>query len=115
MAHIFMHTFCQKSTDTSDMVKVKQSVVGPESSWRLTPPDFKTVGTLRWTRCQADAPAGFTPQEYLWYSFLLEVESEELPKRKIQMTPPGIEPVTFLFIAQCLGYICFEYIATKFQ
>jgi hypothetical protein len=54
----------------------------------------------------------FTPRKYSWYSFLLEAEStprpqcdqKDLCQWKIPMTPAGIEPTTFQFVAQHLNH-----------
>jgi len=36
---------------------------GTKGSWGLRLTDFKTIGTLRWSGCQAKAPAYFTLQK----------------------------------------------------
>jgi hypothetical protein len=43
-------------------------------------PDFKTIGTWRWSGCPPYAPAGFTPTNYSWYSVLFEGESTPGPE-----------------------------------
>ena len=62
--------------------------------------------------CQPYAPATFTPKKYTWYSFLLEAESNPGPEcewkdfmsMKNPLTPAGIEPATFRFVAQHLNH-----------
>ena len=62
--------------------------------------------------CQPHAPAAFTPGKYPWYSFLLEAESTPGPQcdrkdfmsMKNPLTPAGIEPATFRFVAQHLNH-----------
>jgi len=62
--------------------------------------------------CQPYAPATFTPRKYFWYSFLLEAESNPGPQcdrkdfmsMKNPLTPAGIEPATFRFVAQHLNH-----------
>jgi len=62
--------------------------------------------------CQPYAPAAFTPRKYCWYSFLLEAEStpglycnrRSFVSIKNPLTPAGIEPATFWFVAQHLNH-----------
>jgi len=62
--------------------------------------------------CQPYAPAAFTPIKYSWYSFLLEAESNPVPQfdrkdfisMKNPLTPAGIDPATFRFVAQHLNH-----------
>ena len=57
--------------------------------------------------CQPYALAAFTPKKYSWYSFLLEAEStpgqqydrKDFMSMKNPLTPAGIEPATFRFVA----------------
>ena len=58
------------------------------------------------------APAAFTLRKYSWYSFILEAESTPGPyydrkdfmSMKNPLTPAGIEPATFRFVAQHLNH-----------
>jgi len=62
--------------------------------------------------CQRYAPAAFTPRKCSWYTFLLEAESTPGPyfdrkdfmSMKNPLTPTGIEPATFRFVAQHLNH-----------
>ena len=57
--------------------------------------------------CQPYASAAFTPRKCSWYSFLLEAEStpgsqcdrRDFMSMKNPLTPAGIEPATFRFVA----------------
>ena len=60
--------------------------------------------------CQPYAPAACTPRKYIWYPFLLEAEST--PRAivlsegfyvKNPLTPAGIVPANFRFVAQYLN------------
>jgi hypothetical protein len=73
------HTGYRAPTTKTTVVKGKsiplQTWTGPEGSRSLRLPEFKTIGTRRWSGCYRYAPATFTPRKYSWYSFLLEAES----------------------------------------
>jgi hypothetical protein len=58
----------------------------------------------------------FTPQEYFWYSFLLEAEStpgaivrlEGLGQFKNPVTSLGFEPANFRLVAKCLNQLLYR-------
>jgi hypothetical protein len=106
-------------TVTSHKVKVKQSHYRPwqalRDSRRLRLPDFMTIGTWRWQGCQLVLSALRTGRLYPQETFLVLisvrgwvdpraiVQLEVLCQWKI-LTPSGIDPVTFQFVAQCLNH-----------
>jgi hypothetical protein len=75
------HTLFHYCTSIHAMLKAipLQALTGPERSRRSRLPEFKTIGTGRWQGCQHYTPAAFTPRNYSWNSFLLEVESTPGP------------------------------------
>ena len=78
----------------------------PRGFQEVKVPRFHDNGTEWYT------PAALTPRKYSWYSFLLEAESTPGPQcdrkdfisTKNPLTPTGIEPATFRFVAQNLNH-----------
>ena len=85
-----------------------QAWTGPVGSGRVRLPDFKTIGTWRWSAVRT---ARLYHQEIFlllisfrgWVNPRAIVRPERLCQWKIQMTPSGIKPATFWLVAQCLN------------
>ena len=84
---------------------------GPEGSRKLRFPDFVTTAQDG-GRLSALRTGRLTPRKYSRYSFLLEAESTPGPQcdrkdfmsMKNPLTPAGIGPVTYRFVAQHLNH-----------
>jgi hypothetical protein len=66
--------------------------------------DFKTIGTWRWQGCQPYAPAAFTPGNIpgIHFCYRLSRPQGHSAAGGI-MSPSGIDPATFRFVARCLN------------
>ena len=73
---------------------------------RLRPRIFSTFGITRVVGRQPNAPAAFTPGEIPGTHFqrLSRPPCRKEPRKKIPVTPPGIDPGTVRLVAQCLSH-----------
>ena len=96
------------------IVKVKvilqQAEVAQGVPCRLRPRIFLTFGTTRVVGRQPYAPATFTPGEIpgTYFHRLSRPQGTWFcrwePRKKFQVTPPGIDPGTVRLVAQCLNH-----------
>ena len=85
-----------------------QAWSGPEDSRKLRFPDFMTTAQDGGKVVSLTHRPPLPPRKYSWYSFLLEAEStpgtqcdrKDFMSMKNPLTPAGIEPATFRFVAQ---------------
>jgi hypothetical protein len=91
-------------------VKGKGKAIPLQFSRRLRLPEFKTISTCRWQCCQPYAPAAFIPENIsgthfcYWLSRFQGHGAAGRIMSKNPMTPSGIDPATFHFVAQCLNH-----------
>ena len=116
--------YCLKTKNNIKVkVKVKLSQYRPGVAQRVPGSHGSRIswqGHRMVVSCQPYAPAVFTPRKYSWYSFLLETEStprtlcdrKDFISIKIPVTPAGIEPATFRFVAHHLNH-CATAVPTK--
>jgi hypothetical protein len=77
---------------------------------RLRPRIFSTFGTTRVVSRQPNAPAAFTPEEIPGTHFQRLSRPQgtwfcrKKPRKKSQVTPPGIDPETVRLVAQPLNH-----------
>ena len=79
---------------------------GPEGSRKLRFPEFMTTAQDGGKDVSLTHRPPFTTRKYFWYSFLLEVGSDrkDFMSMKDPLTPAGIEPATFRFVAQHINH-----------
>jgi hypothetical protein len=98
-------TNCSKSKGLPRQAEVALGV--PD---RLRPPIFSTFGTTRQVGLQPNAPAAFTPGEIPGTHFQrLSLPQgtwfcRKEPRKKIPVTPPGIDPGTVRLVARRLNH-----------
>ena len=77
---------------------------------RLRPRIFSTFGATRVVGCRPNAPAAFTPGEIPSTQFQKLSRAQgtwfcrKEPRKKSQVTPPGIDPGTVRLVAQRLNH-----------
>ena len=100
---------CKQSTRKSKGVP-RQTEVALGVPGRLSPRIFSTLGTTRVVGRQPNTPTSFTPEEIpdthfqrlsrpqgTWFCW-------KEPRKKSQVTPPGIDPGTVRLVAQRLNH-----------
>jgi len=99
------------------VVKVKAIPVQiwtcPEGSRRLRLPNFKPIGTWKWSGCPIYAPAAFTFQEIFlvlisvrsWIDPRVIMRPEWLRQWELPVKSSGIEPATFRLVGQWLNQL----------
>jgi len=106
---IYHHGMDKGESCLSTVVK-SNPITGPEGSRRPRLPGFQDSRHMKVVRLSAPHTSYFAPQEIFlvpisvrdWVNPRATVRLEGLCQCKIPMTPSGIEPMTFLFVAQCL-------------
>ena len=93
----------------------RQAEVAQGVPGRLRPRIISTFGTTRVVGCQPYAPAAFTPGEIPGTHFQRLSRPQgtwfcrKEPRKKFQVTPPGIDPRTVRLVAQHHTIMQFEF------